>query len=53
MEVNKIEEIHCEDDNSEDEDCNLSDCEEEKTNVQCTAHKKAFISVNNILDRIK
>ena len=40
-------------DENEDEDCNLSDCEEEKTLGQSSAQKKAFISVNNILDRIK
>jgi len=39
--------------NSDDEDCNLDDDEEEKTMGQSSAQKKAFISVNNILDRIK
>ena len=35
---------------SEDEDCNLSDNEEEKSHVQSSTQKKAFLSIDRILE---
>lgn len=39
--------------NEEEEECNLSDNEEEKTTVQASTQKKAFLSLDKILNSIK
>jgi len=39
--------------NSEDDDCNLSDNEEEKTQSHVATQKKAYLRIDKILSKIK
>jgi len=39
--------------NRSNEDCNLSDTEEEKTQVQHSSQRKALLSIEKILNQIK
>jgi hypothetical protein len=44
---------YSDEDLQEEEDCNLTDTEEEKTHLQNSTQKKAFLSIDKILNSIK